>query len=314
MANPEKSYEAADFGWLVAMSFVFLALVAFALWREARPKWRPIQAKFQTTLQKYAGVEKANAFHSGIKQIWIPKIQLVDRCTTCHLGYDWGTLLPATLGEPLAPHPNLPYMDKHPFQQYGCTTCHGGQGWATTADAAHGDKDWDDPMLSAKLADRCGLTRGDLMQLRCNFCHRHDVATPGMEQINLGKKLYKARKCVVCHTVEGRGGATAPELTYYGDKDSELFDFSNVTGARTLFNWNYQHLMTPDKVSPHTSMPTYNFQPAEARALTLLLLSWRRQIFPPEYVPAPIESVPTAAAAPTAAAPTAAAPGAAAPH
>ncbi len=208
-------------------------------------------------------------------------------------------VLPATLGEPLMPHPNLPYMDKHPFQQFGCTPCHGGQGWATTAEAAHGDQGWNDPMLSASLAKRYGLTRAELMQMRCNYCHRHDVATQGMEQINAAKILFKAKKCIVCHTVEGRGGATAPEITYFGDKDPELVDFSHVTGARTLFNWNYQHLMDPDKVSPHTTMPTFNFQPEEARALTLLLLSWRHEIFPPEYIPAPLEAVPSPEASPS---------------
>ena len=108
MERPEKSYEVTDYGWLVAMSFVFLALVALALWREALPSWSPIQSNFRNALQKYAGVQKADTFQSGIKQIWIPKIQVVDRCVTCHLGYDWGAVLPATLAEPLMPHPISP--------------------------------------------------------------------------------------------------------------------------------------------------------------------------------------------------------------
>jgi hypothetical protein len=114
-----------------------------------------------------------------------------------------------------------------------------------------------------------------------------------MDQINLAKHLFKAKKCIVCHTVEGRGGTTAPEITYFGDKNPELVDFSHVTGPHTMFNWNYQHLMNPDHVSPHTVMPTYNFTPQEARALTLMLLSWRREIFPPEYIPAPLEAIPS---------------------
>ena len=156
-------------------------------------------------------------------------------------------------------------------------------------------------MLSTAIATRYGLTRGELMQMRCNFCHRHDVATPGMDQINEAKQLLKKKKCLVCHTVEGRGGATAPEITYFGDKDPELVDFTHVTGERTLFNWNYQHLMAPDVVSPHTVMSTFNFTPDQARDLTLLLLSWRREIFPPEYIPAPIEGLPSPEASPSAA-------------
>lgn len=33
-------------------------------------------------------------------------------------------------------------------------------------------------------------------------------------------------------------------------------------------------------------MPTFDFAPEDARALALLLLSWRRQTIPPRYVPA----------------------------
>ena len=79
---------------------------------------------------------------------------------------------------------------------------------------AQGDKGWDDPMLSDALAARYGLTSDELIQMRCNFCHRHDLATPGMDEINAAKKLFKEKKCMVCHVVEGRGGATAPEITY----------------------------------------------------------------------------------------------------
>src|SRR5215471_7025167 len=182
MEPSEPSFDRADFAWLAAMSFAFLVLVFFALWREAHPRWRPVQAGFRAVLEKYGGTSRARAFSPGIKQIWVPQIHLVDRCVTCHLGYQWGSVPPASLPEPLTPHPNLPYMDKHPFQDFGCTTCHGGQGWATTATAAHGDKNWDDPMLSATIASRYELQESDLIQLRCNFCHRHDVATTGMEQ------------------------------------------------------------------------------------------------------------------------------------
>ena len=299
MAEREKSYEASDYAWLVAMSFFFLGLVVIASWREIFPAWRPFQRSFHDALQKYAGVQKADAFVPGIKQIWIPKIQVVDRCVTCHLGYDWAGTLPTDLREPLTPHPRLTYLDKHPFQEFGCTPCHGGQGWATTADAAHDDKDWDDPLLSVSLAKQYDLSEAELIQMRCNYCHRHDAETPGMDAINLGKHLFKAKKCIVCHTVEGRGGNTAPEITYFGDKNPELMDFGHVNGPRTMFNWNYQHLMNPDLVSPHTTMPTFNFQPSEARALTLMMLSWRREIFPPEYIPTPRESMPTAEAFPS---------------
>src|SRR5262249_15046991 len=88
--------------------------------------------------------------------------------------------------------------------------------------------------------------------------------------------------------VEGRGGLKAPDLTYIGDKNPELFDFTHVTGEHTAFNWHVQHLTHADTVSTGTAMPDFDFAPEEARALALLLLSWRRQTFPPRYLPGPV--------------------------
>ena len=280
------------------MSLVFFALVAIATWREAFPEFGPYQADFKHTLEVNAQLQAAQRFTFGIKQIWNPKIKVVDRCVTCHLGYDWGSVLPAaSMPQPLKPHPNLPYMDKHPFQQFGCTPCHGGQGWATTAEDAHNPKDWDDPMFSETLARKYGLTQGEMMQMRCNFCHRHDVETPGMDVINLAKKLMKKKKCAVCHTIEGEGGNTGPELTFYGDKDPDLVDFTNVRGPHTLMEWNIEHLSNPDAITPKTQMPQFNFTPEQARALAMLVLSWRREVFPPEYIPPPLEAAPEASPA-----------------
>ena len=311
MAREEHSYEAKDFGWLVAMSLWFFVLVALALWYEFRPEWRQYQDAFPALLGHYGRVEDARKFEPGIRQIWNPDIGVVDRCITCHLGYEWGSVLPATLPEPFAPHPQNQWVAMHPFEKFGCTPCHGGQGWATSAVAAHtGGPGWGDPLITPAVAMRYGLSAGDMIQMRCNFCHRHDAATPGMDKINLGKKLIKHYKCLVCHEVEGTGGTKAPELTYEGDKNPELFDFSHVRGGETLFNWNMQHLIEAGKISPGTQMPDFGMPESDARALTLLIFSWKRVTFPPEYVPAP-EAAAAAIAAPVAAASPSAAPSAA---
>ena len=49
-------------------------------------------------------------------------------------------------------------------------------------------------MLSPTLAGKYGLTMREMIQMRCNFCHRHDAATPGMDEINLAKVLFKKEK------------------------------------------------------------------------------------------------------------------------
>jgi mono/diheme cytochrome c family protein len=286
--DPFSRFESRDFAVLVVLSLVFFGLVVAAVVREERSEWRPIQLRFRDVLEQHGEVRAARAFSPGVRQIWLPELNRVDRCVSCHLGYEWASVLPTSLGVPLAPHPTLPYLDAHPFLQFGCTVCHGGQGFATSTAAAHGDvENWDEPLLAGGLAERDGLTAAELMQLRCNGCHRRDESTPGMEIIDRGKELFRKNKCLVCHVVEDRGGLKAPELTYIGDKNPELFDFTHVTGPRTAFNWHVQHLTHAGVVSPGTTMPDFEFEPDEARALALLLLSWRRESFPPRYLPVP---------------------------
>lgn len=284
-----RSFEAVDTGVLFALSIAFFALVGWALWREARTEWRPYQKEFAALLEKAGRLEEAAAFRPGIRQIWIPALGRVDRCVTCHLGYEYAGVLSADLPEPLKPHPALPWLRAHPFQKFGCTSCHGGQGPATREKDAHGEvPHWEEPLLGRKLAARYGLERRQLMEMRCNLCHRHDRSTPAMEEINQAKELFVKKKCLHCHTVEGHGGTTGPELTYIGDKNPELFDFSHVPpGPRTVFHWHVEHLRDPDVVTPGTEMPPYAFSEENARRLALLLLSWRRLSLPPSYIPSP---------------------------
>jgi mono/diheme cytochrome c family protein len=286
--HPFSRFESFDFPALVLLSFLFFALVVLGVVREERSDWQPIQSKFREILERQGQLRAARGFAPGIRQLWLPQLGRVDRCITCHLGYEWAGTLPASLPAPFAPHPSLPYLDAHPFPEFGCTTCHGGDGFAVTTGAAHGEEaHWDEPLLDGRLAERYGLTAGEFMQMRCNACHRRDDSTPSMELIDRGKELFRKNKCLVCHMVEGRGGLKAPDLTYIGDKNPELFDFTHVNGSHTVLNWHIQHLTHADAVSPGTAMPDFEFEPEEARALALVLLSWRRLSFPPRYLPGP---------------------------
>lgn len=283
--------ESRDFPVMVALSLIFFALVVAALIREQRSEWRPLQDRFVTILEEHGQAEAARDLNRGVRQIWIPDLGRVDRCPTCHLGYDFAATLPADLPEPFTPHPALPFMGAHPFNQFGCTSCHGGQGFATEQQAAHGEVEhWDEPLLSRRLAADLSVPPTALMQMRCNACHRREVATEGIETLNRGKELFRKNKCIVCHVVDGKGGLAAPELTYIGDKDPELFDYAHVPAPHTALHWHELHLTNAQEVSPGTTMPTFDLPPDDARALALLLLSWRRQSFPPQYLPAPAPS------------------------
>lgn len=275
-----------DFWWLFLSSLLFFCFVILAFVRDYDTDWQPIQQRFRQILQQHAQLTAAQDFRLGVKQLWLPELNKVDRCVTCHLGYEWGSVLPADLPQPFAPHPPLPYLDVHPFNRFGCTSCHGGQGYATDLRGAHGEVEhWEEPLLSIKLASTYGLTRSELMQLRCNGCHRQDQDTPGMELINLAKQQVEEKRCIACHVISGEGGLIGPELTYEGDKNSEFLDFTHVSGEHTALNWHISHFQNPQDVVPGSAMPPFGFEDREAKALALILVSWKRQSFPPEFVP-----------------------------
>ena len=276
----------SDFWWLVFSSLLFFILVVFAYAHEHSSDWLPIQRKFCQILEQHAQVAAARDFRVGVRQIWIPALNRVDRCVTCHLGYEWGEVLSTDLPQPFAPHPRLPYLDAHPFAEFGCTSCHGGQGYATETTAAHGEVEhWEEPLLSAKRAAVYGLSRRELMQVRCNGCHRNDQNTTGMDLIDIGNKAVEEYRCIACHVISGDGGLVGPELTYQGDKNPEFLDFARVQGPQTAFNWHSQHFHDPQDIVSGSAMPAFGFSEKEAKALALLMVSWRRQSLPPDYIP-----------------------------
>ncbi len=276
-----------DFWPLLVASIASFVVVMVVAYREYTPEWRHHTQVLRSYLTGRGAYDAAAAVPDGVQQIWLPKLDRVDRCMSCHVNYD-GSISPLADLPPLyRPHPDLPYMAKHPFPTFGCTACHGGQGYALDEAGAHGlEEHWDDPLLTTKLASGSGLTRAQLMEIKCNTCHRADDRTAGTDLINMAKEIVDKKHCTSCHGLQGRGGLAASDLTYDGDLNPELLDFSTVEGPRTLLNWQVQHFKSPQQVTPHSGMPNYKLNDDQARALALLMLSWQRISFPPEYVPA----------------------------
>jgi len=65
----------------------------------------------------------------GLQQVWLPDLDRVDRCTSCHLGIADPERKDAP--QPFRTHPGR-WLETHRPDRYGCTSCHGGQGEATT--------------------------------------------------------------------------------------------------------------------------------------------------------------------------------------
>lgn len=275
-----------DFGLLVVASLAFFCLVAAAAGRELASDWRTVQSDFVRSLRSHGDFPAAKRFQKGIKQIWIPSLNRVDRCISCHLNYDGAQSARRDLPALFLPHPKLPFMESHPFPRFGCTLCHGGQGYALAEADAHGDVEhWEEPLLSTERAKAHGLRRFELIQYRCNVCHAREEATQGMELVALGKRLIEERGCRGCHTIGGEGGNVGPDLTYEGDQNPEHWDFSRVDGPATNLSWQIAHLLDPPAIVPGSTMPKLGLTDQEARAIALVLLSWKRTTYPAEYLP-----------------------------
>ncbi|HEU4403054.1 MAG TPA: c-type cytochrome [Candidatus Polarisedimenticolia bacterium] len=72
-----------------------------------------------------------------------------------------------------------------------------------------------------------------------------------------GKKLFSESRCISCHTVEGKGNGSAPEL-------------SKIASAATR-GWLLAFLRDPQAFNPKTRMPRYHFTEVESRDLVAYL-------------------------------------------
>ena len=286
MSQVNANLVRADRRALLLVGLALMAAVVIVFWREMRPEWKGVQARARSLVAARLGEARAARLPAGFRQTWIPELQRVDRCVICHVGIEEGPDL-AGLAHPARSHPRPELLAAHPVERFGCTLCHGGQGSATEKDAAHGEAPhWDEPLLSTKRAAAYGLTAAELMEMRCNACHRDQAQVEGMPLLNAAKALYGERKCAGCHGVKGVGGTEGPDLTFVGDLPAEQRHFpAGATGPRTALAWHAAHIREPKALVPSSTMRQYRFDERQPLSLALLVSSWRRLRLPPEWLP-----------------------------
>ena len=117
-----------------------------------------------------------------VKQFNLPRIETVDRCTSCHVGTTRGGFENVAEVEFRTHTFRRTIFKYHPPDEFGCTSCHDGQGKATTKFYAHApsnDEDphafhthfWEFPVLKGPP----GGEGNEYMQAKCRGCHQEQV-------------------------------------------------------------------------------------------------------------------------------------------
>jgi mono/diheme cytochrome c family protein len=246
--------------WFTVLGLVVAALVAAAFYKDQFREWKTWQHTYiKQELARAATPEQRAAaarIPVEIKQLVLPELNRVDRCTTCHVTVEDPSY--SGFPQPLAYHPN---HAQHPFEKFGCTICHQGQGRATTKDAAHGHAEhWEHPMLPMKYIESA-----------CAKCHL-PTDVPQAPRLARGRGVFEDLGCIGCHKLHGTGGVIGPEL--------------ESVGATRHAEWLLAHFKNPSAITPGSAMPAIKASEDDLDALTLYVLSFTGETMGAYYVSA----------------------------
>jgi cytochrome c1 len=231
------------------VSVLFLISLAIAPAKNHFSEWRHYQNQYLKMIRgRGEAVTLQRHFQGDIQQIWLPELDVVDRCTTCHVGLKEASLVDVAI-QPFRPHPVIP----HKLDQFGCVICHRGQGAATTVEEAHRSTlAWEQPILPAKY-----------IESSCGQCHQGQL--DGTPQLNEGRRLIARYGCLHCHTVKLPNGAAwkatddPPSLEHVADK--------------TTREWTYAWLKDPQAYAASSTMPNFKFSNDDARDISAFLMA-----------------------------------------
>ena len=180
-----------------------------------------------------------------IKQIYLPDLDRIDRCTSCHIGINESKEVSSI--EPFTAHPGREiFLGNHQVLRFGCTVCHRGQGQATSSvRKGHGNvKHWDYPML-----------KGDNIQASCILCHEKVKTLRGAETVSFGIGTLEQKGCYGCHKIAG-----------YEDMEKVGPVLSGLA-TKTNYTWEMKWLKDPKSLFPTARMPKFEFTDEESKAI-----------------------------------------------
>ncbi|MGE5814449.1 MAG: c-type cytochrome [Acidobacteriota bacterium] len=236
-----------------ALGLGFLAIFSWVLFHEGVSDWRTTQARF---LQLEKNVKNPHqlamaASVGGLRQIWLPDLDRVDRCGTCHLGIDDPAF--ASAPQPFSSHPGT-WLATHPIDRFGCTTCHDGQGQATDyRNAAHQPQ----PFVSRPMRPI------ETIEANCGVCHRA-LDAPDAPRLDEGRALIVQSGCFSCHEIPGFDG-----FTFHGPALDSI-------GFKVRPEWLRAWLKDPKSYLERSKMGNFRLSDDEIGGLQAFLLSQRR--------------------------------------
>lgn len=189
-------------------------------------------------------------------------------CGTCHRGDE-------------VPEAGLLSAGRALVRRAGCHGCHllpGGETWASSAPDLDGlaektHAEW----LAAWLRDPQSLRPEawmpdfQLSEREAEALQAYLWIQPPRQRVDelvpaelpagdydRGRTVFRTARCISCHTVEGRGNGSAPELSGVGSKVNR--------------RWLYAYLADPHAFQPRTEMPRYRFDEQELADLSQYLM------------------------------------------
>ncbi len=249
-------------------SVVFLAVLAISPFKDFRREWKRYKRSYLRFAQSRPDTKKLLAdYRPDIDQIWLPGMNVVDRCTTCHQGITQASLAGQGVPQPFRAHPPIP----HHVRDWGCTVCHRGQGPATEVAEAHESTlAWEQPILPTRF-----------IQASCGTCHYANL--PQTPQLTRGRELLAELNCQGCHRLPGieRPAMLGPDLTNIGTKASRKWIYKWLKEPRTIVDKDGNVTVNGCETEEEPRMPTFRLTEAEVRGLSAYLSVQRAKALEP---------------------------------
>jgi mono/diheme cytochrome c family protein len=240
-----------------ATTVICVLVLAISPVKDFRAEWKHYKRWFVKFAQGRPDTKKLLADYSpNIDQVWLPGMNVTDRCTTCHQGITQASLADASVPQPFRAHPPIP----HNVRDWGCTVCHRGQGPATEVSEAHETTlAWEQPILPAHF-----------LQASCGSCHQADMKeTP---QLARGRELLARLNCQGCHKLNNvERPMLGPDLSSVGNKVTREWIYKWLKEPRTVLDKDGNVTVNGYESGDESRMPKFRLKEEEIKALSAFL-------------------------------------------